>query len=169
MFGTIPAVAAGQGIGRFDAVLSPFNARFVMSHLSLVAAFAFSAIVPITALADQHENSKMKKCAEVCAACQVECDSCFDHCLKLLSEGKKEHQATARICADCAECCKTCATLCARNSPLAKPMLECCAKCCEECAVACEKFPDDEHMAACAKSCRECAKECLDMLKQVQK
>jgi hypothetical protein len=153
----------------FRGHLSQFNARFVMSHFSLVAAFALSAIVPLAAFADQHEDSKMKKCAEVCAACQVECDSCFDHCLKMLSEGKKEHQATARMCADCAECCKTCATLCARNSPLAKPMLECCAKCCEECAAACEKFPDDEHMAACAKSCRECAKECRDMLKQVQK
>ncbi len=63
-----------------------------MSHFSLVAAFALSAIVPLAAFADQHEDSKMKKCAEVCAACQVECDSCFDHCLKMLSEGKKEHQ-----------------------------------------------------------------------------
>jgi hypothetical protein len=125
--------------------------------------------VPLTAFADQHEDSRMKQCAKVCAACQIECDSCFDHCLKLLSEGKKEHQATARLCADCAECCKTCATLCARNSPLAKPMLECCALCCEECAAACEKFPDDEHMVACAKACRGCAKECRDMLKTVQK
>lgn len=140
-----------------------------MSQMTFVAALALSAIIPFTAFADQHEDSKMRKCAEVCAACQVECDSCFDHCLKMLSEGKKEHQATARMCTDCAECCKTCATLCARNSPLAQPMLDCCAKCCDECAVACEKFPDDKHMVACGKSCRDCAKHCRDLLKQVQK
>jgi hypothetical protein len=121
------------------------------------------------AQADQHEDSMMKKCAQVCAACQVECDNCFQHCLKLLADGKKEHMKTAEMCADCAECCKACATLCARNSPLAKPMLECCITCCEQCAAACEKFPDDEHMAACAKTCRDCAKECKEMAKQLPK
>ena len=136
-----------------------------MSSMALFAAIAFSAVAPSMVQADEHKDSKMKKCAEVCAACQVECDSCFDHCLQLLAKGEKAHLETAKLCADCAECCKACATLCARNSALSQPMLECCAKCCEECAAACEKFPDDKHMAACAKSCRDCAKECRSMLK----
>jgi len=83
--------------------------------------------------------------------------------------GKKEHAKTAQLCTDCGECCKTCATLCARQSPLAGPMLECCAKCCDQCAAACEKLPDDKHMAACAKSCRDCAKDCRAMLKHLDK
>ena len=136
-----------------------------MSPASVWAACALLAVAPLSVVADQHQNDQLRKCAEVCAACQVECDSCFQHCLQLLADGKKEHQLTAQLCADCAECCKACATLCARNSPLAKPMLECCAKCCEECAAACEKYPDDEHMVACAKSCRECAKQCRETLK----
>ena len=74
------------------------------------------------------------KCAKVCNDCQLQCDSCFKHCLTLLDDGKKEYAKLAQLCADCAECCKTCSTLCARQSPLTRPMLECCAKCCDECA-----------------------------------
>jgi hypothetical protein len=138
-----------------------------MSRLSfLFALVALTAFVPLSAIADDHGDTMMKKCAEVCNACQIECDSCFQHCLDLVASGKAEHKATAQLCVDCGEVCSTCATLCARNSPLSKYMLECCAKSCEECAVACEKFPNDEHMAACAKECRKCQKECSEMAKQ---
>lgn len=83
-----------------------------MSHFSLVAAFALSTIVPLAAFAYQHEDSKMKKCGlKSVPLAKSSAIAVFDHCLKMLSEGKKEHQATARMCADCAECCKTCATL----------------------------------------------------------
>ena len=104
----------------------------------------------------------MLKCAAVCADCQIQCDSCFKHCLDLVTAGKKEHAKSAQLCTDCAECCNTCATLCARQSQLARPMLECRATCCDECAAECEKSPNDKHMVACAKSCRNCAKECRD-------
>ena len=137
---------------------------------SLVVVYALAALMPLVASAQLKEDAKMmKKCALVCSTCQIECDSCFAHCLELIADGKKEHKATAQLCADCAECCKACSTLCARNSPLAKHMLECCVKCCEECATACEKFPKDEHMVACAKSCRDCAKNCLEMSKHDHK
>ena len=134
---------------------------------SLFAAMVFAALMPVLAFAGHKEN--VKKCAEVCSLCQIDCDSCFVHCLQLITEGKAEHKATAQICADCAECCKACSTLCGRNSPLAKHMLECCAKCCDECASACEKFGKDEQMVACAKSCRDCARECLEMSKHDHK
>ena len=113
----------------------------------------------------QHEHDEhFTKCAKTCAHCQIECDSCFKHCLNLLADGNKEHSKTAQLCADCAECCKTCSTLCARKSPLARHMLECCEKCCTECAAACGKFPEEKHMAECAKACSECAKECRELL-----
>jgi hypothetical protein len=142
----------------------------MLNYLSL-AAFALAAVLAPSGLARAAEDhgEHFVKCAKVCAACQVECDSCFAHCLELAAGGKKEHQKTAQLCTDCAECCKSCATLCARKSPLAAPMLECCVKCCEKCAAACEKFPDDKHMAQCAKSCRDCAKECTDLLNHVGK
>jgi len=129
----------------------------------LSSAGSFSA--PLRA-DDTHKDHFMK-CAKVCADCKLECDSCFKHCLTLVSEGKKEHAKTAQFCSDCAECCSACATLCARQSPLARPMLECCAKCCDDCAKECEKFLDDKHMAECAKTCRDCAKECRELIKQL--
>jgi hypothetical protein len=141
-----------------------FQFRPALSVIALVMA------TPLIVSAQHHQDiNVMKKCAEVSVACQIECDSCFSHCLNILADGKPEHKVTAQLCADCAECCKSCATLCARNSPLAKHMMDCCAKCCDECATACEKFPKDEHMAACAKSCRDCAKQCLEMLKHDHK
>jgi hypothetical protein len=136
---------------------------------TLVAAFVLSTISPFVVFAAEHDDAMMKKCAQVCSSCQIECDSCFNYCLKMVGEGKKEHKETAQLCADCAECCKACATLCARNSPLSQHMLDCCAKCCEQCAKACEKFPNDAHMVACAKSCRDCAKHCLEMSKHDHK
>ena len=67
----------------------------------------------------QHEHAEhFLKCAKVCVDCQLQCDSCFKHCLTLLADGKKEHGKTAQLCVDCAECCKTCSTLCARESLL---------------------------------------------------
>ena len=143
----------------------------MLRSTSLAAcALAVTLFVPgsLVQSADTH-GSHLMQCAKVCADCQLECDSCFSHCLKLTAEGKKEHQKTAQLCVDCAECCKSCATLCARQSPLAPHMLACCAKCCNDCAAACEKFPDDEHMAKCAKVCRDCAKQCLEMGKKLDK
>jgi hypothetical protein len=119
---------------------------------TIFAVFALTTVAPLLVLADHREGSMMKKCAQVCSACQIECDSCFQHCLELVANGKSEHKASAQLCADCGE-----------------HMLACCAKCCEECAAACEKFPDDEHMAACAKSCRDCFKICSDMAKHDHK
>ena len=104
-------------------------------------------------------------CAKACADCQIQCDSCFSHCLMMLIDGNEEHAKTVQLCADCSECCKMCATLCARESSLAHVLLESCAKCCDECAAACEKIKDDKFMAACAKSCRDCAKACRDCVK----
>ena len=142
------------------------HSPFLMS--AALAATVISANGSTARAADNHADHTTK-CAKVCADCQVQCDSCFSHCLALVADGKKEHAKTAQLCVDCAECCKTCATLCARQSPLARHVLACCEKCCDECAAACEKYPDDEHMAACAKSCRDCAKECREMLKHLGK
>jgi hypothetical protein len=144
----------------------------IMRTVSLMAAaLAVAVVAPLgTSARAQHEhNEHFLKCARACADCQLQCDSCFTHCLTLLADGQKDHAKAAQLCADCPECCKACSTLCARQSPLARHMLECCATCCDECAAACGKFPDDKHMAACATSCRECAKECRELLKHLGK
>ena len=134
----------------------------------LLVAVATLTMVAGTTRAAEHEHAKhFADCAKACAACQLECDMCFKHCLTLLADGKKDHAKTVQTCADCAECCKACATLCARSSPFCPAACECCAKCCDECATACEKFPDDTHMAGCAKSCRDCAKACRDLVKMI--
>jgi hypothetical protein len=101
--------------------------------------------------------------ALACAACQTQCDACFEHCAELLVEGDKDRAKSMQTCVDCAECCKLAATQSARQSPFAAAACECCAKCC--CAMACGRFPDDKHMSACAKACREGAKACREMIK----
>ena len=126
------------------------------------------AVAALQAAPERGEHTQhLTKCAAVCADCQLVCDSCFKHCVDLAGDGKKEHAETAQFCVDCAECCKACATLCARQSPLAGPMLECCATCCEQCAESCEKHKDDNHMAECAKKCRDCANECGHAAKRI--
>jgi hypothetical protein len=125
-------------------------------------------VIGQTSMAADHAHAEhFMKCAKACAECQLECDSCFTHCVSLLGEGKKEHAATAQLCADCSACCQLGSSLSARQSPLAGPACEACAKACDICAAACEKLPSDKHMAQCAKSCRDCAKACREMLKHV--
>jgi hypothetical protein len=133
------------------------------------AVLAMTFILSIRpAAGGEHEHDvHFMKCARACTDCQLQCDSCFKHCLSLLADSKKEHLRTAQLCADCGECCKLAATLAARQSPLAGLACECCAKCCDECGAACERVPDDKHMAQCAKSCQDCAKACREMLKQL--
>ncbi len=56
----------------------------------LVAVFAMAALMPLLASAEIKEDAKMmKKCALACATCQIECDSCFAHCLQLVADGKR--------------------------------------------------------------------------------
>jgi hypothetical protein len=141
--------------------------RPISLAMSGLAVAAFALAVPAARAQHDEHAEHLMKCAKVCADCQVQCDSCFKHCLSLLAHGHKDHAKSAQLCADCAECCKVCTTLCARHSPLAGPTLECCAKCCDLCAAACEKHPDDKHMAQCAKACRDCAKDCRAMLKDL--
>ena len=135
----------------------------------MAATVAVGVVAPMGQSAfAQHEHAEhLMKCAKVCADCQLQCDSCFSHCLTM--EGNKSHAMMAQLCIDCADCCKTCASVCARGGPLARTMMECCAKCCDECAAACEKMPNDKHMAMCAKACRDCSKECHGMVTMLAK
>jgi hypothetical protein len=115
--------------------------------------------------ADDPHHGHFVKCAKACADCQVQCDSCFQHCAGLVTQGEKAHAVTMRSCVDCAEVCKAAASLSGRQSPYAASVCEACAKVCDQCATECEKFPNDKHMADCATSCRNCAKECREMVK----
>jgi Domain of Unknown Function (DUF326) len=116
---------------------------------------------------DNKHSGPMEQCARVCAACLRECESCSDHCARLLASGKKEHLATLQTCADCAEFCGAAAKIASRHGPMAVTICEACAKACDACGAACPKTPDDPHMQKCAKACRDCAKACRDMIKQV--
>jgi hypothetical protein len=116
-----------------------------------------------------HEHAEhFMKGAKACSACQLECASCFDHCVRMVADGKKEHAVTVRTCTDCGQTCALAATLSASKSPMAFPVCDACAKVCDDCAKACEKFSDDKHMAQCAKACRECAKACREMAKHAK-
>jgi hypothetical protein len=98
--------------------------------------------------------------AQVIAACLRECESCSDHCARLLESGRKEHLSSQRICRDCAELCSAALRIVARDGPLCELATQACAKACDLCATECERFSNDDQMKQCAKICRECAQVC---------
>ncbi len=150
-------------------MISSTNGRIFSLATATLALFAVTAgTIAAVPAADNPHASHLLKCASVCSDCQVQCDSCYIYCAKLVGEGKKEHAKCMSLCVDCADCCKMCASLCARQSDLSLHACECCAKCCNDCAAACEKMPEDKQMAACAKACRNCAKECSAMGKTLK-
>jgi hypothetical protein len=132
---------------------------------------AFAALdVPAPKEERREEDHKyvehFAKCAKMIAACQLECDACFNHCAQRVADGATEHARSMRLCLDCAELCSTAARLTVRHSPLSAVACEACAKGCDLCATSCEQVSADKSMAACAKVCRECAKECREMVKR---
>jgi hypothetical protein len=126
--------------------------------------------VPAVKEARRDEDHKyvehFAKCARMIAACQLECDACFNHCAQRVADGATEHARSMRLCLDCAELCSMAARLTVRHSPLSAVACEACAKGCDLCATSCEQVGADKSMAACAKVCRECAKECREMVKR---
>jgi hypothetical protein len=137
---------------------------------AVIAAAGFACLGAVPARAADHEHAAhMLECAKICAACQVECDSCYAHCKMKVLEGKKEHAIPMQYCLDCADFCKLGASLSARQSPLAVEACDACAKACDKCAAECEKHKDDPRMMQCAKVCRECAKACRDMIEKMKK
>ena len=161
---TVPSLPSGEKM----MVNSTNRQMFPIATAVFVLLSVTNGSFAVTASADSPHAAHMLKCATICADCLIQCDSCSNHCAKLVGEGKKEHAKCMSLCVDCAECCKMCASLCARQSDLCAHACECCSKCCDDCAAACEKFPDDKQMAACAKSCRNCAKECTAMAKMMK-
>jgi hypothetical protein len=111
-----------------------------------------------------HAHDAYADCAKACAQCMLYCDSCHHHCARLVSEGKKDHLASMRLCNDCGEVCALAARITARQGPTAVAVCQTCARVCDACATSCEKFPDDKHMTQCAKACRDCAKACRAMV-----
>lgn len=116
-----------------------------------------------TAEAADETAAESSRHAAIIAACVRECESCSDHCAKLLESGKKEHRATEKSCRDCAEICAAALRIVSRHGPMSSLITEACARACEQCAKQCEKAPDDPHMKACAKACRECATACREL------
>jgi hypothetical protein len=114
--------------------------------------------------APPHAHGAFDKCARACAECMLQCDSCFQHCSRLVADGKKDHVPSMQSCNDCGDFCALAAKVVARRGPMAVTTCEGCAKVCDTCGAACEKFPEDAHMKACAKACRDCAKACREMI-----
>jgi hypothetical protein len=102
-------------------------------------------------------------CAQTCDDCARICDMCSIHCARMLSEGKKEHFQTLRLCQDCAEICSATARVAAKDGPLSDLMYLACADACKRCGDACEKFASDPMMNKCVQECRRCEKMCRDM------
>jgi hypothetical protein len=132
--------------------------------VSLAVGVLSLALLGTATAADEHKHADLQKCAQACADCMRECESCFAHCTHLVAQGEKKHAKTLRTCRDCADHCALAAKVVGRNGPTAVATCELCAKVCELCAKACEEFADDLHMKKCARACRDCLKACKDMV-----
>jgi Domain of Unknown Function (DUF326) len=128
-----------------------------------LAAYSFGLVEQ----GSHNHSGSTEACAKACADCLLACESCSDHCARLVASGKKDHLTTLQTCADCAELCGAAAKIVSRNGPLMMTVCEACARACDICGAACEKKPDDKHMQECAKACRDCAKACRQMIQQV--
>lgn len=113
-----------------------------------------------------HHGDRHDRLAQTIADCANHCNSCFDHCARMVARGHQDHVDTMRLCNDCATICGATAALTSRRGPLAGLMWAACAEACDKCAAACGAFSDDAHMAACAKACRECAAACRAMIEK---
>lgn len=127
--------------------------------------FRLQAAAPAAGHADHHAaHGQFEDCARTCAACLVECESCYAHCAGLVADGNLNHATSMRLCNDCADLCRNAATLTARGSEFSVAACETCAVACDQCADACGAFPDEAHLQACANSCRDCAAACRAMI-----
>ena len=109
-------------------------------------------------------------CAEACDDCARTCELCAAHCVKMVSEGKKEHVKTLKTCQDCAAICSAAGRVVTKSGPLSDLICTACADACKRCGDACQEFAEgDPIMKQCADQCRACEKACREMLKTVAK
>jgi hypothetical protein len=152
-----------------------------MSRPSLAAVFGLAAAGLLGVGVSRAQDSKsptaphagdhakhFMDCAKACDDCARICDACGAHCVKLVSEGKKEHLETAKTCQDCATVCSAASCITARSGPFADSICQACADVCKRCGDACEKHANDPMMKQCADECRRCEKACRDMLAHVR-
>ena len=112
-----------------------------------------------------HDDHGMSdECARACSDCQRECDACANHCTDLLTQGRREHAETLRVCQDCADICATAAGIVARRGPFSAQICTACADTCAACGEHCESHGEhDETMKRCAEACRRCEEACRQM------
>jgi hypothetical protein len=139
------------------------------AYLSVLPSTGYSGTQKSAQIAEKPKtphSDMLLSCAKACSDCQLACDSCSNHCLMMIAEGKTEHIKTMQLCNDCAAICASSAQLVARHGPLMILICTACAEACNQCAAACEKMKDDAHMKRCAEECRRCEKACRTMTGQ---
>ena len=56
----------------------------------------FVSVAPVLR-SDSESPAVYMNCARACADCQLQCDSCYKHCLGLVAGGAKQHARTERL------------------------------------------------------------------------
>jgi len=108
-----------------------------------------------------------EECLKACADCAKSCDMTFHHCLKALSEGKKEHAKALQLLSDCAAFCGLSACMIAKQSPLMAHSCHACADACKATAAEIERF-DSGEMRMTAKKLHECEHSCREMVEHMK-
>ena len=98
-----------------------------------------------------------KELISVLAECAAACNYCAVSCLK--EDNVKMMERCIRLDLDCAAICKMAMDYVARDSSMAREVLDLCAKACRECGEECAKHKHD-HCQMCAEACRRCEQAC---------
>lgn len=102
-------------------------------------------------------------CLKACSDCAKACDMTFNHCVKEVAQGKKEHAKSLKLAAECAEFCGLSACMIAKQSSLMAYSCHACAEACKATMAEVAKF-DSPEMKATAEKLRECERSCMAMV-----
>jgi hypothetical protein len=114
-----------------------------------------------------HHDKAHDECMKACEECAEICAANFNHCLKLVEQGHRDHARPARMSLDCAEFCGLSICLMSRQSELVDTACAACADACKRCGEECAKY-DSEMMKQCAEVCRKCEQACRAMVQSMR-
>lgn len=109
-----------------------------------------------------HLSMQYQPVIQALNACWAACDHCYNACFQ--QEDLSMMARCIRLDRDCAGICQLTASALARNSEVAKNLLQACVDICQACGTECARHSHHEHCRQCAEACQACAEACLAAL-----
>lgn len=110
-------------------------------------------------------ESVEKRCADLCAACQVSCLEALQECL--VQGGELAQAEHIGILQNCADICLTNAQFLLSKSYFSPKLSAICADVCDTCAIECHQYGEIPALQNCATIARQCADSCRRLAAQI--